>query len=532
MNAISVVACAAALLLAMSPHPARAVCRVVEPLSSSDDPGVVFDGTTTVLFVVAPDQIVDYRCADEGTRPDPETRLCPGGVAAMEVRDTLIHAAVRPALFANGGTAGLIMPVPARADVHPAPAELFEAVAGLMELDVHETIEFVEDPDLGYQCTDPHYSSNTMDVLVALPGALYGCGDGYYTPGLEDRETERWRPDAAGPRRPDGAVGGSSSSVVEGSEDEDVVRFERISTTDAYEVTVLNASTMDALLAWLDEQGFAHSADDDAAFAHYVGEGAWFVAIEVQPPALDGAHLALEPLVVTWRGSQVPVMNRLQYDPRGGAVVTDAFVMAPDRMEVSDGGGEILYAAPATFLFDARLNRFGLSEGWLTRIETERRMEIELPDAALVPAATEEEVRPVIERSTRVRIAQACCPSQSIPRGTPRTFVVERTYREGEEPPDETLYYRAPPPDPADCPAEPVAPSRTDAGSPGGYDAGRSASGHDAGHPAGGYDSDDDWGCFCSADRRRRQVRVAALLGWLPLLLALGFLVARSRSRR
>lgn len=431
----------------LAPPAASAVCRVVEPVEGGGD-GVLFDPTTTVLVVKAPDQIVDYECPEEALlgmedrpweREDPA--VCPDGVTeATPIRDTLIHVVVQPALYANGGTAGLIMPLPRRTDVNTAPEGLFDALNSLMRIRVRETVEFVEDSSLGYQCSDPHYSGLDPRILdvAAAPTMLYGCAgeDGYYRPGLE----------------------GSDTSEVEYSEG-DTVEFEAIPVSDDYDATVLNASSLEALTMWLDGNDFAHDAVDDAAFQRYVGEGNWFVAIHVHPPDLGGELRALAPIVVTYRGEDFPITHELSYDPAGGVIETDLFVLAPTKMAVGDGDAITSYARPFELnLFEHPehwvLRGFGLHAGFLTRMHLERRMADALQvDTKLVEAGDLSVVEPdPIERYTRVRIAQACCPGQSIPIDGERTFTEVREYDLGSAPPDDTLFYRAPPPEAMNCP--------------------------------------------------------------------------------
>jgi len=49
-------------LLGVGLPQARAVCRVLGPTDESGEHEVVFDSTTQALYVIAPDQLVDYRC--------------------------------------------------------------------------------------------------------------------------------------------------------------------------------------------------------------------------------------------------------------------------------------------------------------------------------------------------------------------------------------------------------------------------------------------------------------------------------------
>ncbi len=502
---------------------ARAVCRVVEPYEDSEENPVVFDPTTTAIMVLATDQLVDWSCPEapvgrplgDVTRPlhyrspfEPahalpqdevaeatEGRRCWDGREATPILGSLVHVIVRPAIYASGGTAGLVMPVPTRADVHVAPNEVFDAVAGLRRANVHETVTYVEDGSVGYQCTDPHYADATpwLDGLLAAPSMVMGCGeygDGdYYRPGLDDVPVETF----------DSGDG--------------VVNLERIETTEDYEVTMLNASTLDALLTWLDDNGLAHDEVDDAAFAHYVQDGAWFMAVKVTPQDLDGERVALAPLVVTWRGDRIPIMNALQYEPAGGQLVTDAWIVAPSRMAVADGDGETLYAAPADVASSPMLSGFALSSSWLTRVELVRRTEEVKDDSYLEAVETPDVVRPDIEREVTVRIAAACCEGNAQPSyGYSRTHTEERAYLDGDEAPGGDTYYRAPPADPAYCPGGAMY------SDPYSYDSGSSGGG------LGG-------GLFCSADGHSPPKALAALGSWLPVLLLLGGLLSRRRPR-
>lgn len=302
-----------------------------------------------------------------------------------------------------------------------------------MEAEVHEHVEFVEDSSLGLQCSDPHYAD--LGALAA-PLALYGCGNGdYYRPGLE----------------------GEGTSVVEYS-DGDRVEYEAIPVSADYTATVLTASSLEALTLWMDENEFAHDEIDDAAFRRYVGEGRWFVAIEVTPEDLGGEERALAPLVVTYLGHEFPITHELSYDPDGGVVETDLFVMAPTRVHVADGDARVVYAAPFALdpFRDVELDSFGSGDGWLTRLHLERRMSDALQmDSELVPdPLSVEEVHPVIERTTRVRVAQGCCGSNSIPDSDApaRTFIEERIYMESDAPDDSSFFYAVPPQDPDYCP--------------------------------------------------------------------------------
>lgn len=482
---------------------AHAICRVVEPPSDSGDPGVEFDPTTTALAVRVPDAIVDYDCTHAGPVPEdwPEptpdkpadpTR-CWDGSDAVPVRGAVVSLVVRPALYARGGSAGLIMPLPGRADVQVAPDGIFDALAEMITPRVHETTEFIEDPSLGWQCGDPHYSSyaSALDTVAAAPLALYGCGGsgegGLYRPGTESRPTE--------------VIDGEAGTVM----------IERIPATPDYDVAVLNASTLEALYAWMDSNGFAHAPEDDEVFARYVASGRWFVAVNVHPPDMGGARVALAPLVVSWLGREIPITHELQYDPRGGYLTTDLFVIGPTRMAVADGSGSTELAVPRTFVGTA-LEAFGVTDGWVTRLRIDRQMNVDIPDSRVIPAPYwEGEVSPLIERTRRVYIAAPCCPDGSIPveEGATRTHRVEREYAWGGEPTDAELWYGSTAA-PEHCGAE----AYETYGMP-----------MYGGSWGGAY----DYSCSTSASRTRW---VATAASWAPLVLGVAIVITRARRRR
>lgn len=505
---------AASLALLLIPSVAGAVCRVIEP--STGEATVAFDPTTTVLVVQAPEQVVEWLCPvqrtfepweeeeqefhernlipsdeeEEDENGDPiepiDPSICWDGSAAEPVYDTLTHVVVQPSVYARGGRAGLVMPIHRRADVHAGPGDVMALVNGLQDAWVEETLEYQEDSSLGLQCSDPHYASaeGAGGFMLPSPLMLYGCGDDssdFYRPGLEGGET----------------------SVVEYSDGESV-EFEQIPVSDDYTATVLSASSENALFQWMDDNGFAHDAVDDAAFAKYVGEGQWFVALDVHPEDLGGEQRALAPIIVTYRGDSFPITHELSFDPEGGIIETDLFVLAPQRMAVEAGDSLITYAGEFSLdeFEDADLNRFGLGQGWLTRIHMERRMsDILQLDTRLVveegPAATEE-VIPTLERTTRVRIAQACCPGNAIPDSDApsRMYNDSRRYRLSAQPDNSMLFYSTPEMDADFC-----------------YGG--------ASYDEVSYGGSDDYGCTVAG----------ATASYSPLFLAL-FIVWRKRRRR
>lgn len=407
--------CCGALTCLQSPLPASAVCRVVVPLGESG--GIEFDPTTLVLYVLAPGQPLGTQCVPSGMARDagpaadddasvsfpdedggaPMTpadggmaglagsagRACPEGTIEVPRRGGVVHMVVQPMVLSTRGRAGLVMPVPARPDIHAAHPGVFDALRERLQPRIEINKTYVEDRTLGYQCRDPKYRSSSGDDD--------GCGGGY-DPGPSGSDAGRYYD----PKTKDDPV----QRVVF---DDGMVIFANALSTRDYDVTVVNASTPAALSQWLDQNRFAHDADDDAAFAAYVKQGAWFVALDVHPQFRD-----LEPLVVSWPGETIPILNELQYDPAGGKLFTDIFVMAQTRMDAADRLSETLYAAPAGF--GGELEGFGLGEGWITQLRSTRETSVALPDSKLTPVFNGE-VRPVLEKAVEERIPSSECPS-------------------------------------------------------------------------------------------------------------------------
>lgn len=459
---------------------AHAICRVVE---SSDEAPVSFDATTSAFFVLLDDVVIDRTCPEDfeiheelgdralrdaedaiarelpvsalpahvardlslGSLPEREPsdagppdagglgRVCEDGSVATEVRSPLVSLVIQPRILEGGGHAGLVMPVAARPDVALGPSDAFTALSALsiaMSGRVHERVIVREDASLGFQCTDPHYSSEretnapteALASIAATPLALYGCGaddSGYYRPGTGSRRTRE---------------------IDYG--DEGSVSYEEIPVSDAYTVTALSASTLEALTRWMDELGFAHDDVDDAAFGAYVGEGRWFVALDVHPPTdLTSTELGvtgLAPLVVSWPGAEIPIQNRLQFDPHGGTVITDAYVLSSARVDAEDGSA-LTVSAGATTL-SGSLASFGLARGQLTHLRVARQQQVVASDSRIVPivGVAPEPPHTTIERTTNVRIPYACCAGGGVAsRSAPsRTFSYERTYDRTAAPPE------------------------------------------------------------------------------------------------
>lgn len=513
---------------------ARAICRVVE---SADAPPVSFDATTSAFFVLSEDVVIDLRCPedDDGVRyasdraarelgaslerglpvgalppfealgleprrpnevdagaPDGGglARVCRDGTPAWEIESDVVSLVIQPRILQGGGHAGLVMPVAARPDVALGPSDAFSvlaATATALSERVHETVIVTEDRSLGFQCTDPHYSTEAerspaneaLAAVASVPLAVYGCGasDGsaYYRPGTGRRDTRE----------------------IDYGED-GTVSYETIPVSDAYTVTVLSASALEALTRWMDENGFAHDDVDDEAFGAYVGEGRWFVALDVHPPEdLESTELGvtgLAPLVVTWPGDEIPIQNRLQFDPEGGTVITDAFVFAATPVDAADGSA--LTIATGRTELTGGLASFGLGERVLTQLRVARQQTQLAEDSRIVPivGVAPEPPTTEVERRTRVRIPFACCQGGGVAPGSAsaRTFTYERTYdRADGVPPIPEEWFRTPE--------------------------------HDSSQPYCQVSRSDYGGYFCAAAS-------APVSGFGPVLFALAWLLLRRRG--
>jgi hypothetical protein len=311
---------------------------------------------------------------------------CPAGQHARELRGSVVHMVVQPAVLSEG-RAGLVMPVPARPDVHSANGDLFIALGERLQPRIEEVEIQVEDASLGYQCRDPKWNNSGG-----------GCGgdddDDFSFQPSGDRDSGLYDPSTQND---------PLQRVMLGDGE---VSFATALSTRDYDVTVVSASTPAALGEWLDQNGYAHDEDDDEAFAAYVSEDAWFVALDLHP----SGHRDLDPLVVSFPADTIPILHRLQYDPAGGELTTSVFVMADQRMDAADGSAETLYAAPAGFA--GKLRGFGLDRGWITQLRLTRETSEQVPDSwyRAVPSV---EMRPVLRRETRVRIPSSACPDTS-----------------------------------------------------------------------------------------------------------------------
>jgi uncharacterized protein (TIGR03382 family) len=287
------------------------------------------------------------------------------------------------------------MPVPSRPDVHLAGADLFRRVGELMTpIESYRTVE-VPDPSLGYQCHDPAFYGGS----ASSGGCVGGGGGSYY-----EEPTYSGDPSTTSGDYYDPDTERRTTRTVETGVG--IVEVAELIASDDYTVAAIRADTPVALLGWLDDNGFAHSEEDDVAFSYYAKEGAWFLAVKVQGSSRSARRVVgLQPLVVSYPSDEIPLMHRLQFHADGGTAYTDAFVMAPTRMDSADGSAHTQYAAATDFGSIGAM--FGLRTGWLTRLGITRVMNVDKEDSVLRPVEGVP-LRPMIEHVTEIAIPAPC----------------------------------------------------------------------------------------------------------------------------
>jgi hypothetical protein len=111
--------------------------------------------------------------------------------------------------------------------------------------------------------------------------------------------------------------------------------------TPTWQVTVLEATSGDALRAWLDENGWSVSG---AAFDAYVEEGGWqFVALDLAIDVADElVGTTLPPLGITYDGDRMVFPSRMAQDSDRPSLNTTVFVTGDARAQVAGWGSEDL----------------------------------------------------------------------------------------------------------------------------------------------------------------------------------------------
>ncbi len=186
----------------------------------------------------------------------------------------------------------------------------------------------------------------------------------------------------------------------------------------SYSFTVLEASSEDALLGWLDENGW-DVAESGPSIAAYVSEGGWqFVAISLLP-ATDSAGAILPPVSITYSGEQVVYPARMGRYNMVDELHTIVFVRAETPMTVSAGWSvEPVGELAGTMddyegdVYDERLRAlggdapgYGLAysdadgNGWLTRFDSMTTPDANTADATFTASDDETYVRATVTLS-------------------------------------------------------------------------------------------------------------------------------------
>jgi hypothetical protein len=234
--------------------------------------------------------------------------------------------------------------------------------------------------------------------------------------------------------------------------------------------------------------------------------------------------------------------------------VTDAWVLAPHRMDTDDETG-ITESADPLWLVPSTLSGFGLATGWLTHLRISRNQREEIADARLTEV-DDVALGGLLERTTRVHIPIACCPGGGAT-GPARVFRHEREFDANEAPPipEDWLRTSYPASDPV-CARDDWSGGAWSGGSSS-FDAGPSSSGSGSGSGSSyGSSSGSSYGGGCgasapapdagsasstsssssSSSRPLRGCAVPARSGgpvfaWMPIALAVLWVFGRSRRR-
>lgn len=184
-----------------------------------------------------------------------------------------------------------------------------------------------------------------------------------------------------------------------------------------YTYTVLEADSEDALLTWLDENGW-DVAESGPSIASYVADGGWqFVAIGLVPARPDDAGV-MAPVSITYAGEDAIYPARMARYAMVDELHTVIFVRGDSAVsasgwtatEVGDLAGEL--GADESAIFADRLRElggdkpgFGLvysnmdGDNWLTRFDSLTLTEANTADAAFGPSGDDTAVRATITLS-------------------------------------------------------------------------------------------------------------------------------------
>jgi Uncharacterized protein conserved in bacteria (DUF2330) len=300
------------LPLLLVPASAHAIGRVLAGKTSPPPPTV--EGAQPVLFSLRHNVPIDCP-VDAGVAEDLDAGIdggTDGGIdaGACTARSAdLLTVTIQPRFGGADGASDFVVlwATPSAPVVSTAPSDLFANLESLTAPEEVERHVKVEDRSLGYQCDSW--------------GSAGGCGPDSYQP--------------VEPLPPPPPVDPSNGVPDAGLPDAPT-------TIGSYEVAVL-AADAPAVLAWLDQQGYVHDADDDQAVGAYLALGWTIVAARVRTDVPVGAT-ALEPLAFTFEASEMVLPVALSRRSGGGLEAVTAYVAAEGRFEFPDAS--VGYAQP------------------------------------------------------------------------------------------------------------------------------------------------------------------------------------------
>jgi hypothetical protein len=314
---------------------AQAICRIVgEP--ESPPPAVEPDQP---VLIIKRSQVIGEQCdppvatdggptADAGWQPDAGPDGDAGGWADAGIGDggmpadgawpcepiegEAITMVVQPRfrIGADGAAFALLMVTPTPPAVSLAAPELFRDLALATAPEAVVVPDYVEDRSLGYQCSDPKWNSEPVDC---------GGSGGYWS---YDDDYDLPEPEPVDLPEPDDAA--------------------LVDTIGAYQVARLQLAEVGELATWLTDNGYQHTAADLEALRPYVEDGWTTVAVRVTADgALDGG---LEPLSMTWEGSEIRLPLGVSRQPAPAEAWLTVYIAAEGRYELPTAN--ISYAQP------------------------------------------------------------------------------------------------------------------------------------------------------------------------------------------
>lgn len=310
---------------------AAAICRVV---SEPDSPPPVIQPRQSVLFIkrtnveVGCDEpagadagTADAGADDAGADAMPDASIDPP--PACEVLSEAITVVVQPRFStgADGSSFAMLLVTPSGAHIQLEREGIFRELAEATAPEVEVREVYIEDPRLGYQCSDPKWQSGA------------GCGGGSWSSG----------------------GGGGNFDPPDGPADYHDPETDAVQAIGPYAVARLSATTAEELAASLTALGYVALESDIDAIAPYLALGYQAVAVRIDLAAeVSGA--GLEPLSLTYPGTEMRLPLGISRQLVAASTSISLYTIAEGRYQFP--GAAVSYAQwtrPGEFLTRSNL---------------------------------------------------------------------------------------------------------------------------------------------------------------------------------